>query len=78
MVEPFAVGMQAATGKITPGDTAIVRRRSDRHHGGAGGAGRRLLAASPTWRNPSSTSPRSTRGSSVNIRDKKLADESTG
>ena len=44
MVEPFAVGMQAATkARIKPGDVAVVnRRRPDRHDGGAGGAGRRL------------------------------------
>ncbi len=46
MVEPFAVGMQAATkAQITPGDTAVVHGRgADRHHGGARGAGGRLLA----------------------------------
>ena len=46
MVEPFAVGMQAA---VEGGDRAgrlggRHRRRTDRHHGGACGAGGRLLA----------------------------------
>ena len=44
MVEPFAVGMQAATkAKIAPGDFGCGDRgRPHWHHGGAGSAGRRL------------------------------------
>ena len=80
LVEPFAIGMQAASkAKIAPGDVAVViGSGTDRHHGGAGGARRRLRprdrlrshAGEARHRRPLQGV------TTVNSREKKLADGS--